>query len=176
MSSNINIFMNYLTNYYKNLSEQLSHRVKLLENYLYEMNAQVSAGEPVELSSAEVESAAVAPPSSTPSPSQGSPGAPQDPGNEPKRKDGESDQQYQQRYEEWLRAKKRWETYQKWKKEIEGSGYRVFSYPARMPVEKRTVEGEIVRYATPPARPGDIYIGQNGEVWKVNQNGHWERA
>jgi hypothetical protein len=164
--------MNYLTNYYKNLSENLLRRVTLLENYLSEMQAQMAAGTP-EMGVPEMDAeAAVAPPSGSPSQTQSSPGAPTDPGDAPKRRDGETDQQYTKRYEEWLKAKKRWEVYQRFRK-IEENGGTVFSFPQRMPSEKRNVEGETVTYAVPPARPGDIYIGQNGQVYRVNENNQW---
>jgi hypothetical protein len=171
--------MNYLTNYYKNLSEDLSRRVTLLENYLAEMQAQIATNTP-ELGIPETQiqaietQAAVAPPSGSPSQNQGSPsGAPTDPGQAPRRRDGESDQDYTKRYEEWLKAKKRWDVYQKLREQIEKGGHKVFSYPQRMPSEKRNVEGETVTYAIPPAKPGDIYIGQNGQVYRVNENNQW---
>jgi hypothetical protein len=114
--------------------------------------------------------AAVAPPSNSPSQNQGSPsGAPTDPGQAPRRRDGETDEDYAKRYEEWLKAKKRWEVYQKLRQDIEKGGHKVFSYPQRMPSERVGDE----RRAVPPAKPGDIYISQNGQVYRVNGQGIW---
>lgn len=168
--------MDYLTNYYKNLSEQLNHKVKFLEKCIYEMQAQVSAAEPAQISDVQNVTTAVAPPSGSPSHSQNSPGAPTNPGEAPVRREGETDEQYGYRYEQWLRAKKRFETYQRWRS-IEEKGGRVFSYPERMPMRKVTDgEGGTYLQANPPTRVGDVYIGQNGEVWRVNENQQWERV
>jgi hypothetical protein len=175
----LNNFMDYLTKYYKNLSEDLSRRVTLLENYLTEMQAQMAAGTPeMGVPGAQTQAieaqAAVAPPSGSPSQNQGSPsGAPTDPGQAPRRRDGETDEDYAKRYEEWLKAKKRWEVYQKFREDIEKGGHKVFSYPQRIPGKKVTVDGESVHYAVPPAKAGDIYIGQNGQVYRVNDQGIW---
>jgi hypothetical protein len=167
--------MNYLTNYYKNLSEDLSRRVTLLENYLTEMQAQIASGNPeIAVSETDIEAAVAPPTSKTPShvpPRPTGPSTPTNPGPAPKRRDGESDKQYQDRYKQWLKETKRWEIYQKFREEIERGGNNVFTWPTRIPNER---VGDEMR-AIPPAKTGDIYITENGQVYRVvgNNPGIW---
>lgn len=169
--------MNYLTNYYKNLSEQLSNKVKLLENYLYEMEAQISAGEPAQLTDGGMETYMAAPPNQSPqypNPHQHTPLPPNgipDPGPAPTRGPDEDPDSFSRRWKRWAEQKKIYDGYRTIPEKVrEGqTPNQIFSWPERMPSEKVGKESR----AVPPAQPGDFYVGPGGQVWYVDENNVW---
>lgn len=208
MSSNINIFMNYLTNYYKNLSEQLFHKVKLLKNCLYEMDTQIASGVGVsdDLKPERPQFNPFNPewwnrqdkphdpelpglprrPGRTTPPDTLNPlrGGPPDPGPEPQRRDGETEEQYQERLRAWQAAVRRRDMWFKIRDyyvyNVPGGEHldiRVYPNPPKMPYQRVDNGNGGYNYdALPPFRPGDVYITQNGDVWRVNEQGYWEQV
>lgn len=111
-----------------------------------------------------------APPSQKPAyrkPSQSAPGsgAPQDPGEAPKRGPDESAEAYARRYKEWLLRKRMWDAYQS----IDFPYGTIYSYPRPFPMKKdKDHLGRPFYIAVPPAKEGDVYIGPDGTVWQCD--------
>jgi hypothetical protein len=54
---------------------------------------------------------------------------------------------------------------------------RVWPNPPKMPYRRIDNGNGGYNYdALPPFRVGDTYITQNGDVWRVNQQGYWEQV
>lgn len=206
----LNNFMDYLANYYKNLSEQLSHKIKLLENFLYEMDTQISAGNvSAETSASSASKTDVynnpfsprffdsdkpndpdlpglprRPPTRDPNDRNFNRGSPPDPGPQPQPRDGETEEQYQERLRAWQDAVRRRELWFKIRGYNvynvpggENLDIRVWPNPPRMPYRRVDNGNGGYNYeALPPFRPGDTYITQNGDVWRVNEQGYWEQV
>lgn len=178
--------MNYLTNYYKNLSEQLSYRVKLLENYLYEMNTQIASGEPApEAEVTDVAAGTVTfdnPTSRDVDSQEFRRGSPPHPGKEPERRDGETEEQFQERLRLYRLQLYRWERWLDVRNDnvynIPGGEYRdirVYPNPPKMPYRRvDNGDGGYSYEALPPFRVGDTYITENGDVWVVGEDGNWQ--
>lgn len=185
--------MNYLTNYYKNLSEELSNKVKLLENYLYEMNTEIASAE----QKVQVEPKTNIEPTivkSTTTVTNKNPsekdidsqefrrGAPPHPGKEPERRDGETEEEFQERLRLYRLQHYRWERWLDVRNDnvynIPGGQYRdirVYPNPPKMPYRRvDNGDGGYSYEALPPFRVGDTYITENGDVWVVGEDGNWQ--
>ena len=154
--------MNYLTNYYKNLCEQLQNKINFLEKTLNEnLNVELNKLEyPEEL--ADSDAVIGEPPTESPGtgrrPSRPNPKEPKKP------KEGASKYDW----DEYYRALK---AYEKWK-ELCGTGGgscdRVWVYPFADPRDQTRPQ--------PTWMKGDQYIDGNGVLWKRDGNGKWVKV
>jgi len=146
--------MNYLTTYYKNLSENLQNQINHLTHILNE--AVLNRGVMEVDYDAMVDPAAATQPSQTP-PTEVPRGGeiPKDPGDTPVRRPGESESAYQERFEEHVRLKN---AYQRFRLRCPTPCTGVWVYPN--PKHPRQQKGWKV---------GDVYIDGKGK--EVQWNG-----
>jgi hypothetical protein len=147
--------MNYLTQYYKNLAENLQNQINHLKKSLneavlargvMEVDYDTMVDKPTNVTSQ-------TPPTETPAPRGGT--APKDPGDTPVRRPGESESDYQKRFEEYVRLKN---AYDRFRLRCPTPCNNTWVYPdPRHPMEKKGW------------RTGDVYIDRFGK--EVTWNG-----
>jgi hypothetical protein len=152
--------MNYLTQYYKNLSENLQNQINHLTHILNE--AVLNRGVMEVDYDAMVDPPANAPSQTPPTetvPERGGP-VPKDPGETPVRRPGESESDYQKRFEEYVRLKN---AYKEYKKRCPTPCTGVWVYPnPKHPREQKGWKG------------GDRYIDGSGQQWYYT-DGQWRK-
>ena len=161
----INIFMNYLTNYYKNLCEQLQNKINFLEKSLNEnLNLELNKLEyPEELA----DSGAIsnAPPSETETPRSPKIKPPVKPVKGKYPYENESDADFARRMEEYFKQLKAWERYQK-ECGSGNCGDNIWIYPnPPHPADPKA----------PKWKDGDFYINGNGVMYR-REAGKWVKV
>jgi len=144
--------MNYLTQYYKNLAENLQNQITHLSKLLNEA-VLARGGMEVDYNAMEDKPANATPqtpPGTTDEPNRGGP-IPKDPGDTPVRRPGESEADYQKRFEEYVRLKN---AYERFKLRCPTPCTGVWVYPnPRHPRDQKGWRG------------GDVYIDGKGKEW-----------
>lgn len=146
--------MNYLTQYYKNLAENLQNQINHLSKLL---NEAVLARGVMEVDyDAMVDKPANATPQTPPGttePVRGGP-VPKDPGETPVRRPGESESDFIKRFEEHVRLKT---AYERYRLRCPTPCFNTWVYPN--PRHPRDQKGW---------RSGDVYIDGKGKEWQWN--------
>jgi hypothetical protein len=154
--------MDYLTNYYKNLCEQLQYKINFLKQSLNENLQPTRFTNPEEVGDSDaylnMGDGQHTPPERSRSPKVKPPKKPV------KREypyDNESDADFAKRMERWWKAQK---AYERYIAECPSGCDNTWVYPN--PEHPRGIQG---------AKEGDIYIGGDGIIYRRNGTGGWEK-
>jgi hypothetical protein len=154
--------MDYLTNYYKNLCEQLQNKINFLKQSLNERLEPTRLERPEEAGDSDaylnMGDNPQTPPARSRSPKVKAPKKPVK-GEYPY--DNESDADFAKRYERWMKSQK---AYERYIAECPSGCDNTWVYPN--PEHPRAIPG---------AKEGDIYIGGDGEIYRRNGQGVWQK-
>jgi hypothetical protein len=152
--------MDYLTNYYKNLCEQLQNKINFLKHSLNERLEPTRLERPEEAGDSDaylnMGDNPQTPPARSRSPKVKAPKKPIR-GEYPY--ENESDAEFGKRMEKWFKAQKAHERYLA---ECPSGCDNTWVYPN--PEHPRGIQG---------AKPGDVFIDGNGVIYRRNNSGDW---
>ena len=154
--------MDYLTNYYKNLCEQLQNKINFLKQSLNERLEPTRLERPEEAGDSDaylnMGDNPQTPPARSRSPKVKAPKKPTK-GEHPY--ENESDADFAKRMEKWWKAQK---AYERYIAECPSGCDNTWVYPN--PEHPRAIPG---------SQEGDIYIDGDGEIYRKNGQGVWQK-